>query len=113
MSKLVAALLIATETVGFLYALAVVVVFTVVGTSKAVDTPLDQASAERRAAAGYQAARAQCEAMFVGKQKAICIADAHAAEKQARTAAQYGGHGNAVNSRMAKADANLTAARFP
>jgi hypothetical protein len=111
MSKLVAALLIATETVGFLYALAVVVVFTLVATSRAEDTPLDQASAERHAAAEYQAARAQCETLFAGRQRAICIADAHAAEKEARIAAQYGRHGSSANSRMARTDANLTATR--
>jgi hypothetical protein len=104
MSKPVAGLLIVTGTVGLLYTLAAIVVFTLVATSRSENTPLDYATAERRAAAEYRAARAQCQSMLVDKERAICIADAHAAEKESRTAALYGDRGSAVSSSLAKAE---------
>jgi hypothetical protein len=102
MSKAIAALLIGMATIGSLYALAVIVVLTVVATPTSDTTPIGYAAAERRAAAEYLAARSRCESVVSRKEKAICTAAAHAAEKQARTAAQYGYRGRTVNARIAK-----------
>jgi hypothetical protein len=87
MTKLTIRVLIGALMVGVTGAAATTLVAAYHTPSPSPYTRVDYANAERLAGSEYRAARARCEAIE-RRQRDVCVAEAHAAERSARAEAE-------------------------